>query len=743
MARQGDFSSAALNTALRYLRARPDAAIWRQFWTRILLVGGMLSLVAGVLFFIAWNWNGLSHFSKFALLQSAVALSLGAALYKGLDSLTGTLGLLTGGLLIGPLFAVYGQTYQSGAEVWELFRAWGIFFLPLALAGRRAALFLPLWLIGNIWSALYLDFGAALERESFFPLLTFQCGQVLCLVLWEAAFTWKGATQPWLAARWLPRLAALFIVGCMTLISLVFLIFGGSDVPSDFIRAQTLLHTLALIAGWFWYRKKTHDLFMLTCILGSPYLLLLGIMTRRFISSFDSIGNIWVLLFGVPLFSGLIIIGLTTVLVRVLRRCQQQMTLEHAAREMTEQTSALSGKIEAFPAPGLSVSAAARWKALRDTMRNLGHWPEALPCPPPAAQQDKTMPWFLLLIQGVSGWVAAWCFSCFAGVFLMIWLEGVSEASMQSQLFLIGVTCLLAARAISSERDTPFFTQFSFAIALSGATILSLDFAWAASSFSNTAAGLAAAAGMAVSFALFRHPVFRTLTAFAFFLCLAGSMENTLYGDFFFRNRLDDLEQMPLDTFYILAHGVSWCAAVCFLVMGVLWETRWNASRRLSPLAAPALYAVGALLPCLLLLCDFSGRHLFFHIGYAAKILGVCAGAGLFCLAFQLASRLKVRTVAPILCAAALSIPAGWFLPGLSLALLYFALAREVGSRGIFALTACFLLVNLGDYYYSLALPFPDKSLLLATCGLVLLFLGVLLTRKPPAALLLTETAHA
>lgn len=117
-----------------------------QWWRALDLLTrglGVLMLLAGVLFFFAWNWEDLHRFAKFGLLGVGVggAALLAAAL--GPRRLGGQLALLAAAALLGPLLGVIGQVYQSGADPWQLFAGWTVLILPWAAVGR----FAPLWLL--------------------------------------------------------------------------------------------------------------------------------------------------------------------------------------------------------------------------------------------------------------------------------------------------------------------------------------------------------------------------------------------------------------------------------------------------------------------------------------------------------------------------------------------------------------------------------------------------------------------
>ena len=120
------------------LHAEPQAlSTWLPRGVAVLAaaLGGL-----GIVFWIAANWATLGRFGRFALLQAFVVAMCAGALWK--PAARPPLGLLAL-LAIGALFAYFGQTYQTGADPWQLFAAWAVLALPLCLASRSDVLWAP------------------------------------------------------------------------------------------------------------------------------------------------------------------------------------------------------------------------------------------------------------------------------------------------------------------------------------------------------------------------------------------------------------------------------------------------------------------------------------------------------------------------------------------------------------------------------------------------------------------------
>jgi uncharacterized membrane protein len=87
-------------------------------------------------------------------LQGALLASIGVALWKPPPQGLGQSALLLATLLTGALLALFGQSYQTGADVHELFFTWALLALPFALAGLSGALWAVWWSVLNVGLAL-------------------------------------------------------------------------------------------------------------------------------------------------------------------------------------------------------------------------------------------------------------------------------------------------------------------------------------------------------------------------------------------------------------------------------------------------------------------------------------------------------------------------------------------------------------------------------------------------------------
>ena len=137
----------------------------------------------GLILWVAANWDDLGRIGRFAVLQGLVLTSLlGAWARPAARVPLGLLALLG----IGGLLAYFGQTYQTGADPWQLFAVWAALTLPLCLAARSDALWAP-WAVVVITAiSLWLHTHAGHRwqvREGDVPLHTLAWAAMGALVL--------------------------------------------------------------------------------------------------------------------------------------------------------------------------------------------------------------------------------------------------------------------------------------------------------------------------------------------------------------------------------------------------------------------------------------------------------------------------------------------------------------------------------------------------------------------------------
>lgn len=251
----GVLTPASLELALELAVATPGKPVWRRFLSAVLLGFGSLLVLSGVIYFFAYNWAALHRFGKMGLLLAAIVAACVAAWRLG-EGLAGQCALLFAAVLVGPLLAVYGQAYQTGADPYELFLGWSLLVLPWVALARFGPLWLLLLLLVDTGLALYGD-QVAEGRGTTLTLL-------LALVNGGAWLAHELAARrvSWLNGRWLPRVLAVMTLGPLLVLadSLVL-----SPRHADTATGLALgLLVVGMIAAYVFHRRVHSELFLLT-----------------------------------------------------------------------------------------------------------------------------------------------------------------------------------------------------------------------------------------------------------------------------------------------------------------------------------------------------------------------------------------------------------------------------------------------------------------------------------------------
>ena len=294
---------------------------WGLWTARLLLALGTALVLAGIIYFSAFNWAKIPPALKLAGIEAALIGCLAMACRASLKNLHGQLWLLAASVLVGVFLAVFGQIYQTGADAWQLFALWAVLTLGWAAIAAFAAQWLLSLLLVNMALWLWWD-QAALASEAMealiFVWLTLLNGAALGLREYFAV------GRAWLAARWTRWLLTITVLLFM-LISALAWIFEAEDASLS-VTLSGALGVSGHIALYYLYRHRLADFWSLAASVLSACIVLdfvvikiLVIDPGRFMSHQDSL----------LLLAGLLTIGLFTGAAFYLKRAARQMAAEH------------------------------------------------------------------------------------------------------------------------------------------------------------------------------------------------------------------------------------------------------------------------------------------------------------------------------------------------------------------------------------------------------------------------------
>jgi uncharacterized membrane protein len=310
--------SAGLLPARRYLDAAAavrDTAFWSLWSRRALLAFGAGHLLAGIVFFFAYNWADLSDIAKFAIVEGAVVVAVIVALLLGVDRLHGQVAVIGASVLTGVLLAVIGQVYQTGADAYQLFTAWMLLILPWTLASRSA----PQWLLWLVVAGIALAFygeqvlvpeGILTETE-----VATSVGLIgaAALIARELAVR---AGQTWLGSRWI-RLVLVFA-------TLFLLFWPAAAIVFDWDSRgiELICFVVAVGAAGLGYWRRLPDYAATTFVIGFAALFLIAVGLRLID---ETVGFEWdeaapmITSTGVTILWSVLVFGIAAKLMRSLR----------------------------------------------------------------------------------------------------------------------------------------------------------------------------------------------------------------------------------------------------------------------------------------------------------------------------------------------------------------------------------------------------------------------------------------
>lgn len=274
---------------------------WKTFFKIALLVFAIGFTVLGTLFFFAYNWASLHKFIKFGIIGSLILIGVIIAVVQKDKPIIQNIAITGTAVLVGVLFAVYGQTYQTGADTFDLFLVWTLAILIWVIAMD----FKPLWLLFVLLTnTTYILYNDQMTRnsdslESIYIL--FAINYIFALFFYIKALVAKTKLNDWLQK--ISTLIAVVIGG----FAIATTIHSSSSDISNLIPIITF--GLIVLSIFFGYQQK--DTFYI--ILGA--IAVIAIITSLIMYILDDINTYIILSF--------FILGITSIVVFYILKLQK------------------------------------------------------------------------------------------------------------------------------------------------------------------------------------------------------------------------------------------------------------------------------------------------------------------------------------------------------------------------------------------------------------------------------------
>lgn len=292
------------------------APVWRQWASWNLLGLGTTLLLAGIIFFFAYNWQGMTRLERLAVAQVGLFGAAIASRIVGSRTLPGHMLMVAACVMIGVVLAVFGQAYQTGADTYGLFTGWA----ALMLVWVVAQCFAPLWIVWlcvlstGIWLYIF-DVSPWPEEEQFWR--AFATTGLLHGAALAAREMLLRRGADWLSGTWLRMWLLLAVLGNVTVPAVVWAYEWELDHGKG---PAVALWALTCGVGFYVYRYRLPSLGALGLILCSGCAVLLSLLAKFFFALDDDLG--------MGMLYGLVATGLLGAMVALLRALGQQMNRE-------------------------------------------------------------------------------------------------------------------------------------------------------------------------------------------------------------------------------------------------------------------------------------------------------------------------------------------------------------------------------------------------------------------------------
>lgn len=289
---------------------------WNRFLSVFLLAAGVGFTVSGILFFFAYNWNGLPEFAKLGIVEALLTSFVLLAVFTRWNRLVKQV-LLTGAVfLTGTLFAVFGQIYQTGADAYDLFLGWTLFTVLWVAAVR----FAPLWLIfiGLLCTTIWLYNIQIAGLGSWESTLLANAVTWICALATAVTVRMRMKGRLDKQNRWLEgflSLATIAHTGFLTMLAISnFSFFRTGTACEGKMLLISLLSTVLIFSTGLWFGWKEKNLFYPAVI---PFMALMILLTAfiRY-SELESVNLFF--------FAGTTVISGTTLLIYVILRLKKK-----------------------------------------------------------------------------------------------------------------------------------------------------------------------------------------------------------------------------------------------------------------------------------------------------------------------------------------------------------------------------------------------------------------------------------
>lgn len=254
---------------------------WGLLISYLFLILGCALILSGLIYFFAFNWAAIPPLVKLVSIQLGIIICVMAAYFYTLERLSGQLLLLSASVLVGIFMAVYGQIYQTGADVYQLFMMWSVLILAWTMLSNFAMQWLIWLIVTNLFFILYWQ-QVILPDYSKSPLILAYLGMFNSGFLLLREYLIGYVRFNWLTSNWVRYLLIIYIFILSDIIIIDWMFDGNSKLTIVSIIGL-ITHAILFVI----YRFKQIDLPALSLVILSICIIIEATFIRLLFNTFS------------------------------------------------------------------------------------------------------------------------------------------------------------------------------------------------------------------------------------------------------------------------------------------------------------------------------------------------------------------------------------------------------------------------------------------------------------------------
>lgn len=235
-----------------------DKTAWQKLFQLLFIGLGVGFTVSGIVFFFAYNWADLHKFTKIGMAQGLVIITTILALLPQININIRKIILTGAAVLVGVLFAVYGQIYQTGANAYDFFLGWTVFVTLWMAVSNFALLWLLYMVLINTTFILYAQQVAKDWSGDFVGVSLFVFNTAVLITTIALSKYKKVKNIP----NWFLNTVALSCI----IFATIGIIDGIYSYKFDIFFPVLVVITAAVFSIGIWHGLKTKSSFYLSAI---------------------------------------------------------------------------------------------------------------------------------------------------------------------------------------------------------------------------------------------------------------------------------------------------------------------------------------------------------------------------------------------------------------------------------------------------------------------------------------------